>query len=129
MLNIPIYRAKKLDSEEWVEGYLYKLPILRKNDKPYIMISDLVNSVMPSEIDPKTLSIHFPNMVDKNGKKIFASLSEDGVGGDTVKLNVLVDKKEKGSYWEDRTFEVKFENQSFIPSRLRNSEVIGIHKG
>ncbi len=28
-------------------------------------------------------------MIDKNGKKIFASLSEDGVGGDDVKFKEI----------------------------------------
>lgn len=35
-------------------------------------------------IDSSTLSIHFKNMIDTDGKKIFASLSEDGMGGDIL---------------------------------------------
>ena len=33
-------------------------------------------------IDPTTLAIHFPNMTDIKGDKIFASLQDDGKGGD-----------------------------------------------
>ena len=35
-------------------------------------------------IDKSTLSIHFPNMIDSQGNKIFASLSEDRKGGDIL---------------------------------------------
>ena len=76
MTNIPIYRAKKQDSDEWVEGYLNKNmsgKFVIENERVY-------------KIDPSTLAIHFDGMLDKNGKKIFASLNEDGVGGDDIKF-------------------------------------------
>ena len=38
------------------------------------------------EIDPTTLAIHFPDMLDSQGNKIFASLSKDGRGGDIVEF-------------------------------------------
>jgi len=75
MTQIPIDRAKKRDSKEWVKGYLFK-----RNEYFFIMVS----AYDVYRIDPSTLAIHFPNMIDKNGKKIFASLSEDGVGGDIL---------------------------------------------
>ena len=37
-----------------------------------------------TEIDKTTLAIHFPDMLDSQGNKIFASLSEDGKGGDII---------------------------------------------
>ena len=74
---IPIYRAKKLDSDEYVEGYL--IGNLRG---VYFYIKGNSNGYEFEEpILQKTLSIHFPNMLDKNGEKIFASLAEDGKGG------------------------------------------------
>jgi len=45
------------------------------------------------EIDPTTLAIHFPNMVDKKGNKIFASLNKDGKGGDIVYDEISKDKE------------------------------------
>ena len=79
--NIPIYRAKKIDSDEYVDGYSVDKYILF-NDSNLI---GLDRSDLPFyEIDPSTLAIHFPDMIDSEGTKIFASLSEDGRGGDTL---------------------------------------------
>ena len=44
--------------------------------------SEVWDFVQNSRIDPTTLSIHFPNIIDSQGNKIFASLQEDGKGGD-----------------------------------------------
>lgn len=77
-MQIPLYRAKKLNSDEYVEGYLVIDPD-RGRDYYYI----LQNTYMPSvEISKSTLAIHFPDMIDSEGNKIFASLSESGKGGD-----------------------------------------------
>jgi len=83
MINFPTYRAKKIDSGEWVEGYYFNK--LEDVTTHYIKAPDRNNrGLYDYGIDPKTLAINFKNMIDKNGKKIFASLSEDGVGGDIV---------------------------------------------
>lgn len=74
-LNIPIYRAKKIDSDEYIEGYLQKL-----NNK-YCFIEECAYGFVRKYIDPSTLAIHFSSMIDIEGNKIFASLSEDGRGG------------------------------------------------
>ena len=103
MLNIPIYRAKKIDSDENVisssivkskawnkdKGYYYKYYLLDDNTEADRFPIYLPHAI---EIDPSTLSIHFPDMIASdsdrllpNGEKdlrIFASLSEDGKGGD-----------------------------------------------
>jgi len=72
-LNIPEFRAKKISSDEYVIGWLLKDTILCDidNDLSY-----------PFKIDQTTLAIHFPDMLDSQGNKIFASLSESGKGGD-----------------------------------------------
>ena len=67
---IPIYRAKRIDSDEYVEGYYLK---------EYYEISTLtrfsniifIDNVSFEEIDISTLSIHFPDMLDSQGNKIF----------------------------------------------------------
>ena len=81
-IMIPIYRAKKIDSDEYVEGmlgqYVYGDLWIKPINKTGI--SSKCRSKW-FDIDPSTLAIHFPDMIDSEGTKIFASLSEDGKGG------------------------------------------------
>ncbi len=84
--NIPIFRAKKIDSSEYIIGYL------EEHNTNDFYISLMPNEVDAYKIDPTTLAIHFPSMVDSNGNKIFASLQEDGKGGDKF---ILGDKRLK----------------------------------
>lgn len=90
--QIPLYRAKKIDSDEYIKGYLNRSMdhngVIHYNISLDFIYNDGV------EIDPSTLAIHFPDMIDSEGNKIFASLSEDGKGGTicehpTVKNNDL----------------------------------------
>lgn len=90
MKQIPIYRGLRLGTENmYVQGYY----IYSEYTNKHFMTQDLVKSQNHShtggyslahwfEVDPSTLSIHFPDMLDSQGNKIFASLSEDGKGGD-----------------------------------------------
>lgn len=77
-MNIPIFRAKKLDSDEYVIGYL------EEHNTNDFYISLIPNGIYAYKIDTSTLSIHFPDMLDSQRNKIFASLQEDGKGGDIV---------------------------------------------
>jgi hypothetical protein len=92
-LNIPIFRAKKMDSDDYVEG----IGIEDNTLIEYIFQRSSYSSeniAKISEIDLSTISIHFPDMLaedsnsyDSNGEKdlrIFASLEEFGKGGDIV---------------------------------------------
>jgi hypothetical protein len=84
MINIPIYRAKKIDSDEYVEGYLYSNI---SNNKYYIRELPINGTQeLNTEIDKTTLAIHFPDMKDSQKNRIFASLSENGKGGDILKI-------------------------------------------
>lgn len=102
MTNIPIYRAKKIDSDEYVAGVVSVLwdwinresEDLNENelDEPIrrVVICGAYDNYADDDswnfrsefIDESTLAIHFPNMLDSQGNKVFASLSEDGKGGD-----------------------------------------------
>ncbi|MFY4844620.1 hypothetical protein ACOTVP_08785 [Aliarcobacter butzleri] len=73
---IPIYRAKKKGSREYVIGQFCSY-------KGYPTIFDEYG-LNGKEIDITTLAIHFPDMLDSQGNKIFASLQENGKGGDIV---------------------------------------------
>ncbi len=83
-LNIPIYRAKKIDSDEYIVGYLVEEWEYKGKNKRFFYGIKRFKSKATIEIDPTTLSIHFHDMIDSQGNKIFASLSEDGKGGDIV---------------------------------------------
>lgn len=80
-INIPIYRANKIGSDESIKGYLNPLNL---NGSYSISVADRYFTLTHHQIDPSTLSIHFLDMLDNEGNKIFASLSEDGKGGDIL---------------------------------------------
>ena len=81
-MNLPIYRAKKIGSDEYIIGH-YTEKVKEYPGKHYIHFNNGYTETY-ERIDPKTLAIHFKDMVDSEGNKIFASLSKDGTGGDVV---------------------------------------------
>ena len=78
-MNVPIYRAKKIDSDEYLIGYL-------KFDRKHIHYS--INPIDEDntwhKIEENTLAIHFEDMIDSQGNNIFISLQEFGKGGDII---------------------------------------------
>lgn len=94
-MNIPIYRAKKIDSDEYVEGCL----IGDKRFNHYEIMKD--GTFERYVIDLTTISIYHQDMLASdsnrilpNGEKdlrIFASLQEDGKGGDILEIYDLDD--------------------------------------
>ncbi len=92
--NIPIYRAKKIDNDEYVKGFYWS-----EREIHYIAFEDEFGWMIKFEIDSTTLSIHFSLTKDSDDTPIFASLQEDGKGGD-----VLEDlKKDRGVCTFERT--------------------------
>ena len=105
---IPIFRAKtiKQDYNEWeecqelkkIDGVWYAIGFYdcKREVKTYlgdwetthlvlIRKSTAILEVNTAEIiDISTLSIHFPDMLDSQRNKIFASLQKDGKGGDVI---------------------------------------------
>ena len=73
-----------------------------------------------TEIDPTTLAINLADMLDSQGNKIFASLSEDGKGGDLMRC----DEYFGVAKYIDCGFMVEYENciESIFE---QNFEVIG----
>ena len=132
-MNIPIYRAKRIDNGEWVEGFL-----LVHNDEYFIVHEGAEMFVLldgngisdENEIDPSTLAIHFPDMTDVYEEKIFAALSDSGVGGSTEEFdgNKWVWFMSEGRYvcreWPDFLIDTEeiFEN-------VRVEKITGIYEG
>lgn len=86
---IPIFRAKKFNSDDWVQGYYYSAT----TNYHYITSgkSNITGEwtstgydLLKDRIDPDTLGIHFPNMLDEDNNKIFASLNKTAIGGDIL---------------------------------------------
>ena len=108
-MNIPIYRARRINSQEDVEGYLIE------NEQGAFIIKKMtvlpISNKLYTQIDPTTLSIHFPDMLDSQGNKIFASLSEDGKGGDII-------------HRDGMTFETIYKS---VNGRFEAYEINGMH--
>lgn len=90
-MNIPIYRAKKIDGDEYVIGFYSSAYDIHHYVITYLGVDTKTSIVCEMstdihKIDPTTLSINFPDMLDSQGNKIFASLSEDGKGGDKFRF-------------------------------------------
>lgn len=140
-MNLPIYRAKKIDINDYVEGYykpedsVSQLFVNRKAGN-YIMTLVSDYDYRDCEIDPTTLAIHFPDMLDSQGNKIFASLSEDGKGGDIIEWTIFPSDTQqqiiKGTPYYSGHSVFKITNRmemmwhSLVPHR--KSKVIGIQE-
>jgi len=128
MTQIPIYRAKKINSDGWIEGYLLKLDTANSihiETFEYFIYDELG---FRDKIDPSTLAIHFENMIDKNGKKIFASLNENGIGGDNLDYHNLF---KDVLFFKDSKLIFLGSNMYFHEGiyDTKEYEVIEIHKG
>lgn len=67
-----LFRGKRIDNGEWVEGYYF---IDLENKKPYIMLKERMETVedwmvKSLEVIPETVG-QFIGLLDKNGKGIF----------------------------------------------------------
>jgi len=140
MTQIPIYRAKKIDSDEWVKGDLLTdvLYELKNGEQLYTYhIVEKGNSEReecpPSssictygyEIDPKTLAIHFPWWVEN----MFASFSKDGIGA-----SIMQEEGDKWFWKIDAGGEVTYTALTefaylYDEISLEEGRVIEIHKG
>ena len=137
-LSIPLFRAKKQDSDEYVDGYYFHQEWTgnypnedaeeREEKIKHFICGFTTYDIWDDEeghfkfmgideIDSTTLAIHFPDMLDSQGNKIFASLSEDGKGGDVFKhsVNCRLDspRPHDGTYWIKCESPLIYKNFSF----------------
>lgn len=65
-----LFKAKRIDNGEWVEGYYLKKYDLLGKEEHYIYLEDKHNICRFAEVDPETLC-QFTGLCDKNGNKIW----------------------------------------------------------
>ena len=86
-LNMPVYRGFSKTFNKYILGIPYF-----SDGRYYMLVDDCnKNNNIGSgsyPIDETTLAIHFPDMLDSQGNKIFASLQEDGKGGDIIETEL-----------------------------------------
>lgn len=73
-----LFKAKRTDNAEWVEGYLYRIS---EEQKPFIMCIN--RNAESYEVDPSTIC-QYTGLTDKNGKKVWendiARIDDDWIG-------------------------------------------------
>ena len=126
------YRAKHADNNGMIYG----------NSIKYVNLDTVY--IDHFEIDPDTISINFPNLVDKDGVAIFVSLSPTGIGGDVVKILTYNDitieeyRNPKVVLWYDDRGQIEYKNISdkksgdsilfkIYANRGERCEVVGIY--
>ena len=93
-----LFKAKRIDNGEWVEGYMVKYPSGKVEF--FKKCVELPDVLLRCEVDPKTIC-EYIGLEDKNGKKIWENdiLRRDG-------------------YWDIR---IEFENGVFM---VRNTDKV-----
>ena len=90
-----LFRGKRLDNGEWVEGYFahYSRPGV-----PFIGFNNAVGTMMWCEVDPATVG-QYTGLKDKNGERIFEGDILEGRGFDAEDGYGVVE-------WDDGAWEV-----------------------
>lgn len=114
MNNVPIYRAKIFDSDEYIIGFFHS----RKWDGETRTEYYITYESLEWEIDPTTLSIHFPDMIDSQGNKIFASLQKDGKGGDIILEPYLETERETVLSYENYIKNINKRHHTALYSKI-----------
>lgn len=126
-MNIPIYRAKRKDNGEYIEGFLCD-----KNLSGTYSISlhhtEYMHPIKYFPIYEETLAISFDGMTDKNGNRVFAALNESGIGSDYELINGVewVWRYSRGFIYSSRLDDYET-TTPFFEIETKNIEIAGIY--
>ena len=124
---IPTYRAKSNERKNtYVEGLLIGI-----DEELNLCTIRTKDDYIGGEICYlDTLSINFPDMLDSQGNKIFASLQEDGKGGDTCSVNDYIYGGLNGvAIYQNYGFRIDRKGKAMgISFSSRDIEIIGIQQ-
>lgn len=140
MINLPIFRAKKLDSDKYIIGQYIETEFSNEEycgieEQETIIKHCIIKDFRTvhddyeycnfdiTEIDIATLSIHFPDMIDSQRNKIFASLQKDGKGGDIILEPYLETERETVLSYENY-----IKNPDKRAHTILYSKIIGIQQ-
>ena len=120
-----LFKAKRIDNGEWVEGYYQKRYGLLGNEEHLIFHADSHTVWEYSKIDPKTLC-QFTGLCDKNGEKIWENdiCDRKEIYPEVVKMNTG-DWTLDYSYVFGKEYGTDFCNLGFYVVRRKCVEVIG----
>ena len=130
-----LFRGKRTDNGEWVEGYYYKAKYCRTDDElcDYITVPHPKEYNEPSShyiVDPETVG-QYTGLKDKNGKRIFEGdiikyKNTDGIKFNGVALTVIgkvVYNEKNASFAISGKDEIGAKYYDYFP--IKNIEVIG----
>ena len=75
-MNIPIFRAKKIDSNDYVKGYLLDKNTILTTSYYYVQGMPPEVEEYFNNIDPTTLAIYFPDSINTSSEKVWYNLEE-----------------------------------------------------